>query len=170
MSNIFITKKAGEKEMRVKVGEKIYDGKEEPVMVILSKEDKDNIVGMPPELTKYAAYPDDVPREEIKKFMMWTPEQGYRVKRLDSETNCPDDNCNNGMCHIGHAEVLKDNSDGSTMSIEIFRCPICGIMCGYEDSLCEFKKVEVIPDENQKKEPGPPDGSGTIQTDKDTNE
>jgi len=148
MSNISTSKKTGEK-MRVKVGEKIYDGNKEPVMVILSKEDKDNIAGMPPELTKYAAYPDDIPREEIRKFMMWIPGQGYRVRRRCSETECPDDNCNTEMEHIGSADVLMDDSDNKIISIEIFRCPMCGIMCGYQESMCEFQNDKVIPDENQ---------------------
>ena len=35
--------------MKVKVGCCIYDGEEQPVMVILSKEDKENIANMSPE-------------------------------------------------------------------------------------------------------------------------
>ena len=38
--------------MKVKVGNKIYDGENEPVMVILSKGDKKNIANMIPSGTK----------------------------------------------------------------------------------------------------------------------
>jgi hypothetical protein len=43
--------------MKVKVGNKIYDGENEPVMVILSKSDRENIADMLPEATKYCSYP-----------------------------------------------------------------------------------------------------------------
>ena len=43
--------------MKVKVGDKIYDGEEEPVMVILTEQDKLNITTMLPEATKYCSYP-----------------------------------------------------------------------------------------------------------------
>jgi hypothetical protein len=57
--------------MKVKVGSKIYDGEHEPVMVILSEEDKKNISNMLPEATKYCSFPDDVAfdPEEILKWM-----------------------------------------------------------------------------------------------------
>lgn len=44
--------------MKVKVGNKIYDGEKEPVMVILSKGEKEHIANMDPDNTKYCVYPD----------------------------------------------------------------------------------------------------------------
>ena len=44
--------------MRVKVGDKWYDGKEEPVMVELTDSDKENIANMAEDATKYCNYPD----------------------------------------------------------------------------------------------------------------
>ena len=43
--------------MKVKVGDKIYDGEDVPVMVILSDADKRNISNMFPECMKYCSYP-----------------------------------------------------------------------------------------------------------------
>ncbi len=43
--------------MKVKVGDKIYDGKKEPVMAILTDQDKENIANMLPECTRYCIYP-----------------------------------------------------------------------------------------------------------------
>lgn len=43
--------------MKVKVGDKIYDGENEPVMVILSKEEKEQIADMSPDATTYCIYP-----------------------------------------------------------------------------------------------------------------
>lgn len=44
--------------MKVKVGDIIHDSDEEPLMVILSPGDRGNINNMPPDCTKYAAYPN----------------------------------------------------------------------------------------------------------------
>ena len=55
--------------MKVKVGNKIYDGNKEPVMVILSDYDKSNISNMLPECTKYASFPIDCDGKEIEEWM-----------------------------------------------------------------------------------------------------
>lgn len=55
--------------MKVKIGDKIHDGDLEPVMVILSKEDKENIRKMPKRCTKYACCPDSYGEEEMKAWM-----------------------------------------------------------------------------------------------------
>lgn len=55
--------------MKVKVGNKIYDGNEEPVMVILSEDDKYNIENMLQDCTKYLSYPENMTEEEALKFM-----------------------------------------------------------------------------------------------------
>ncbi len=44
--------------MRVKVGDKIYDGEKEPVMIILSEGEKQQIADMHPDCSKYCVYPD----------------------------------------------------------------------------------------------------------------
>ena len=51
--------------MKIKVGNTIYDSDEEPVMVILTEQDKKNIANMTPEATKYCGWPDD---------QDWTPD------------------------------------------------------------------------------------------------
>jgi len=55
--------------MKVKIGDKIYDSEDEPVMVILPEADKKNIGNMHFQATKYCAFPDDSDVEEIKEFM-----------------------------------------------------------------------------------------------------
>ena len=55
--------------MKVKVGNKIYDAENEPIMVILNDNDKENIARMLPDATKYCGYPDDYDIEEVKKFI-----------------------------------------------------------------------------------------------------
>lgn len=60
--------------MKVKVGNKIYDGKEEPVMVILEGNDKQNIENMLPECTKYAMFPDGLMDEDEMRAWMKVPE------------------------------------------------------------------------------------------------
>ena len=55
--------------MQIKIGNRIYDGNDEPVMVILSNADKKNIANMLPRATKYCCHPDNISKEEITKWM-----------------------------------------------------------------------------------------------------
>ena len=56
--------------MKIKVGNKIYDGNKEPVMVTHTNQDKKNIANMLSSCTKYCMYPTDkYSEEDIKKFM-----------------------------------------------------------------------------------------------------
>lgn len=55
--------------MKVKVGNKIYDGELEPVMVILTQEDKENIATMDKEATKYCQYPEGSDPNKILEWM-----------------------------------------------------------------------------------------------------
>ena len=55
--------------MKIKVGNKIYDGEKEPVMVILSKEDKYNINHMLKTATKYCSYPEGYDSDKIREWM-----------------------------------------------------------------------------------------------------
>ena len=45
--------------MKVKVGNKVYDGEEEPVMIILSSGERKQIADMHQDATKYFIYPDE---------------------------------------------------------------------------------------------------------------
>ena len=53
----------------MKIGDKTFDSTEEPIMLILSKKDKENISNMHPDATKYCSFPEAVDSEEIFKFM-----------------------------------------------------------------------------------------------------
>lgn len=55
--------------MKVKVGDKIYDGEDEPVMVILTEKDKENIINMADEGTRYCCAPDNSDPKEIEAWM-----------------------------------------------------------------------------------------------------
>ena len=55
--------------MKIKVGDKIYDGNDEPIMIILEGKDKENIANMSPNATKYCQYPKDIDSDVIKEFM-----------------------------------------------------------------------------------------------------
>jgi hypothetical protein len=57
--------------MKVKVGNKIYDGEVQPVMVILSEEDKKNIKHMKKNFRKYCSFPKGMDRKTIE---MWVDE------------------------------------------------------------------------------------------------
>lgn len=55
--------------MQVKIGDKIYDSEKEPVMVMLSLKDYDNIRNMRPYCKKYCAYPstEEYTKDNYKK-------------------------------------------------------------------------------------------------------
>jgi len=58
--------------MKVKVGDKIYDGEDELVMVILTDQDKVNIANMLPECDRYCVYvggPDGYSEQEVIDWM-----------------------------------------------------------------------------------------------------
>jgi len=58
--------------MKVKIGDKIHDSSEEPIMVILTDQDKKNIKRMCPKCSHYCVYPQDkLTEEEAKKWMGW---------------------------------------------------------------------------------------------------
>ncbi|MBT6049600.1 hypothetical protein HN803_03170 [candidate division WWE3 bacterium] len=55
--------------MKIKVGNKICDGDDEPVMVILTNKDKENIANMAKGCQKYCEHPDTMDDEEIYEWM-----------------------------------------------------------------------------------------------------
>jgi len=55
--------------MRVKIGNKIYDSNDQPIMLILSPEEKALIRDMHPQATKFCSAPDGLPAEVISMFM-----------------------------------------------------------------------------------------------------
>jgi len=56
--------------MKVKIGNRIYSSADQPIMVILTEKDKENIANMLPEATMYCGYPEGMPAEEIERFMV----------------------------------------------------------------------------------------------------
>lgn len=61
--------------MKVKVGDTIYDGEEEPVMVILTEQDKKNIANMHDDAMRYCSYPEEAfnDHDDARQWMTNTP-------------------------------------------------------------------------------------------------
>lgn len=55
--------------MKAKVGNTLYDAENEPIMVILTEKDRENIQNMIPGATRYCQFPTGSSLEEISKFM-----------------------------------------------------------------------------------------------------
>lgn len=55
--------------MKVKIGDKVYFSVDQPILVILSDDDKANISNMHPDSHLYCSFPDGTDIEEVKKFM-----------------------------------------------------------------------------------------------------
>lgn len=66
--------------MKVKIKNTIYDAENEPIMLILSAQDRLNILAMKPNYTDYCAYPDSIPEDRITHFMDETPEKPLYVE------------------------------------------------------------------------------------------
>ena len=55
--------------MMVKIRDKYYDPNKEPIMIILTEQDKNNISNMSPDATKYCCFPHDMEEEDVFEFM-----------------------------------------------------------------------------------------------------
>ena len=58
--------------MKVKIGNMIYNTKDEPIMIILTTADKANISKMSSFCEKYCVYPDWMNKLDIRKWMKKT--------------------------------------------------------------------------------------------------
>jgi hypothetical protein len=55
--------------MKVKIGYRMFDSHEEPIMIVMSEDDKKNIKKMPIDKFTYCTYPDRIPDDEILTWM-----------------------------------------------------------------------------------------------------
>jgi hypothetical protein len=55
--------------MLVKIGDRLYDSEKQPIMVVLSDEEKVSIGGMSNDSHKYCSFPEEISTEEIMDFM-----------------------------------------------------------------------------------------------------
>jgi hypothetical protein len=55
--------------MKVKIGNKIFDAKDEPLMIILEESEKQLISSMSKDDKKFCVYPDSISTDQIKIFM-----------------------------------------------------------------------------------------------------
>jgi len=60
--------------MKIKVGDKVYSSEAQPIMVILTDKDKQNIANMLPECPNYCEYPDGMDGDEVLKWMDEVPD------------------------------------------------------------------------------------------------
>ena len=67
--------------MKIKIGEKIYTSKEQPIMIILSEEDKKNIAAMLPEARKYCEFVGN--KEEAAEGTKFYSEEEIRAWMKD---------------------------------------------------------------------------------------
>lgn len=56
--------------LKVKIGNKICDSNDEPIMIILDKQDMEHISNMPKHYSKYCVYPETgYTEDDIREFM-----------------------------------------------------------------------------------------------------
>ena len=67
--------------MKVKIKNKVYDGKKEPVMIIVSGAERKQIASMDPRCSRYCQFPEDkCTIDEIKKWMMEPPKEEWELE------------------------------------------------------------------------------------------
>ena len=66
----FIYRISKGESMEVKIGDKIYRDSDEPIMVILTPLDKENITRMEHSATRYCSAPGNVSTKELEDFML----------------------------------------------------------------------------------------------------
>lgn len=54
--------------MKVKIGDTVYDAEKTPIMLILTKQDKENIINMDAKHKKFVIFPENTNKEEIVKW------------------------------------------------------------------------------------------------------
>lgn len=57
--------------MKVKIGDAVYDSEEEPIMLILSPEERLHIHALPPHARQFVRFPDGA---DIRLIMQWMAE------------------------------------------------------------------------------------------------
>ena len=55
--------------MQVQIGNHIYDANTEPIMLILSNNEKEQICNMHPDAERYCQYPDSFSKDEIFEWI-----------------------------------------------------------------------------------------------------
>jgi len=55
--------------MKIKIGDTTYNSEKQPIMVILTNQDKENIKNMSSEATRYCGYPSGCDPEKILEWM-----------------------------------------------------------------------------------------------------
>lgn len=56
-------------DMKVKIGNTIYDSEKEPIMIILSDKDKENISNMHKDATRFCSFPESIDTKFIENWM-----------------------------------------------------------------------------------------------------
>ena len=59
--------------MRVKIKDTIYDADKEPIMLLLTAQDRLNIIGMHPDASYFCVYPNNMDQAEIDTFVEMKP-------------------------------------------------------------------------------------------------
>lgn len=59
--------------MQVKIGDKIYKDTDQPLGIILTAQDRLNILAMAPDRNFYLSYPQNTPPEVVADFMKIQP-------------------------------------------------------------------------------------------------
>ena len=55
--------------MRIKIGDQIFDGSDQPIMVVLDETDRKNIANMPESATRYCLHPPMMDQKELDAWM-----------------------------------------------------------------------------------------------------
>ena len=71
--------------MKVKIGTNWYDSDVQPIMVVLSAEEKNLIANMDGEANNFCAFPDGSAPEQIRAFMGEIQNKTFKLHQLKGE-------------------------------------------------------------------------------------
>jgi hypothetical protein len=55
--------------MKVKIKDQVFDSRNEPILVLLERDEKELIANMAPDDKRFCVFPDDWNEEDVLKFM-----------------------------------------------------------------------------------------------------
>lgn len=91
--------------MKVKIGNKLYDSNEEPIMLILTDDDKQNIAKMLEDKFKFISYPTGTPIEKVREFIDSPVHVDYPQDIADAIKYCSQ--CESDMGFMGSPKYYE---------------------------------------------------------------
>ena len=94
--------------MYAKIGDKIHDSEYEPIMIILSEQEKNLIAKMDPKANRFCVYPDgeEWTKDNYKKIKEWMILEKFKEKLPKEDCTCHPNRTSDCTIH-GYSDLLS---------------------------------------------------------------